>query len=562
MNRDYKEFKMLIALGVSYLALLVFGSIPGIFVNYGYDYYQYLGVGLTALIVLTLLGGYWVCSKARLQIQPFFIRIVIPIALTVLSGILFWFLRTEVHCFGGDGAVSALPQTPLTAWDFVPHGRRLDGFGSGLLFHFLNTTSLFTVSSILPSILTAQIYAIVCGVFFVSVICFAFRKNLPLAFVVLTMPMVFNFFGNIDAYTFSLVYEAIFLLVVMQLAQREITFSKLLLLGLFWGIGLWTHPFHVFDGFLVVWFASQWLKGKWKKCPAVYVFLVLYCIVLIVGIKCSKFSNCFFVERDFLPPSFSVDTFTHWLNHIALPLAPFYGIIFLQKKKSELLLIPLLASFVFFILAFTLGASDQFLYAHLTFILSVPLLLCLSQSDAKHPTIIWIVFINLFLLIPMVAVHSSDLTIQRAQRLYPIDPCRHNRVMSWQTHLTLVLGDNLQSSPAIRQALLTTAYHGARYAEPARFRAGNYCYYVAWHYHFGLFNQGQQLLANLLRQSPDAVRMFLGERPGFIYRNRDRLWQDIETFFPTRSEQERKLLHNIIEKSREQARRNPYERVK
>ncbi len=557
-----QQFKMLMILGGTYLALLIFGSIPGTFINYGYDYFQYLGVGISCLIVLILLVTYWFFATRKMSFLPFITnKWFLPIALA-LGVTLFWFLRTEVHLFGAGGSVAALPKGNLSIWDFIPRGRRLENYGWGPLFHWLNELNLFSHTEVLPSILTSQIYSVFWGGIFVFLVCLLFRQTLCVAGVLLTLPAVFNFFGNVDSYPASICHETLFLALVLWVSRGTISFVKLFEVGALWALGMWIHPFHVFDGFLVIWLGVKWLATKWKKCPPCGWFFMAYAVILLIALYRFEHVNFLFSENDLRPCVFSLPTFSHWLNQMALPLLPLVLIAFLKTREKVLCILPAVFSVFFVLLGFTQGAADQFCYAHLVFIFAMPLLVCLANGDYGKKDVLMVIFINLFLLIPMVAVHSSDLTIQRAQRLYPLDTCRHNRVMSWQTHLTLVLGDNLQSSPAIRQALLATAYHGARHAEPAGFRGGNYCYYVAWHYHFGLFNQGQQLLANLLRQSPDAVRMFLGERPGFIYRNRERLWQDVEAFFPARSEQERKSLHSIIEKSREQARQNPYEKVK
>ncbi len=535
--------------------MLVFGLIPNSFVNYGYDYLQYLDVSFTMVLALTLLVLYCYLNKVNVPRWPL---PFVPFACLFA----FWTFRTQIHVFGGDGAVAAMPADPLTLWNFIPHGPRIDGFGTELLFHLLNQTPLFEKFPVLPSILNTQIYTIMVGFVFAAVICWGFRRQPLTALYVLTLPVCFNFFGNIDAYALSICYEALFLVFLIHMLRGEVTFPKLLVLGSLWGIGLWMHPFHVFDGFIVAWFGANWLKGKWRQCPPAYWFLLLYSAVLFIAVKCSAHTKDFFVENDLVPPSFSLDTFSHWLNHIALPLLPAYVLLLWNKCRKSLLLIPALGSVIFFILRFTLGAVDQFCYAHLMFVLSVPLVLCLTEMKFARHQMLLLIFINLFALIPMVAVHCGDLTIKRAQRLYPLDACRHNRVMSYQTHLTLVLGDNLQPNPKIRQALLSTAYHGAQHAQPEGFRGGNYCYYVAWHYHFGLFEEGRRLLSNLLRHNPGTVRMFLGERPAFIFLNRERLWSDVERYFPARNDSERMALKAAIKAARTQAMERPYVKAK
>ncbi len=548
-NTDVKSVLML---AVCYLGMFAFSFIPGTLFNYGYDYLQYIDLPVSILFAISLLILYYFSNKINL---PHKLLWVLP----PLCLILFWVFRTRVHLFGADGASAALPLAGFDIWDFIPHGKRLETWGSGALFKLLNRTKLFEISPVLPSILATQIYCVIFGVVFVSIICRTFRTRPLLALVILTMPAMLNLFGNIDSYPFSLCYEALFISFLIWLNKSEITFKKLLLSGLIWGIGLWIHPFHAFDGFMIIWFGVEWLKGKWSKCPSVFVFFVIYAIILFIGIGQSGHTNYLFTENDLRKPALSITTLSHWVNQMALPLMPLF-IVLLFNSKSLLLVIPVLTSVLFFILGFTQGAVDQFCYQHLVFILSVPLIVALAKTKYTPPRrhFLFVIFVNLFLLIPMVFVHGGNLTIKRALRLYPIDLCHHNRVMSWQTHLTIALGDNLQPDPEIRKALLATAYNGARFAEPAGFRGGNYCYYVAWHYHFGLFERGSQLLSNLLRNNPDTVRMFLGERPAFTYLNRDRLWRDVERYFPARNDAERNALKQAIQNARNHAVKNPY----
>lgn len=99
--------------------------------------------------------------------------------------------------------------------------------------------------------------------------------------------------------------------------------------------------------------------------------------------------------------------------------------------------------------------------------------------------------------------------------------------MSWQTHLGLVLGDNLVDSDEQKKALLATFAHGLRHANPKNVRGGNQLYHTAFLYHFGDFAAARAELAAILRRNPNAIRYFLSTRPGFIYMNRQRLYDDL-----------------------------------
>ena len=160
----------------------------------------------------------------------------------------------------------------------------------------------------------------------------------------------------------------------------------------------------------------------------------------------------------------------------------------------------------------------------------MPWLLLAIQYQLPKKAAFCVAICQIALLVPMIVVHSSDLTVTRAERLYPIDLCKHNRIMSWQTHLGLCLGDNNPDNPIVKRSVLRTFANGARRAEPAGFRGGNYIYHTAFLYHFGDFEQGRRQLFDLLRQNPEAVKWFLGDRPAFIYFNRKQLWNDIDDY--------------------------------
>ena len=164
--------------------------------------------------------------------------------------------------------------------------------------------------------------------------------------------------------------------------------------------------------------------------------------------------------------------------------------------------------------------------------------------------------VNLLTLVPLVLVHSSDLTVQRALKLYPLDDCKHNKEMSWQTHLGLVLADNMVDGSVVKNAVLKVFENGSRRAFPAQFRGGNYLYFVAFHYHFGEFARGRELLARLLKQNPEVVRYYLNLRPGFIYLNRERLWDDICELYPVAAEKVQ--LKGVVESLKKQAANDRY----
>ena len=517
-------------------ALLIFGIMPGTFFNYGWNYWQFLPWGASAAILAGI--GVFLFWSDRLRKPPPKAKELILIILPLAATAAFWLLRTKIHCFGGDGAVGTLPQEEIGWRDFIPPmpSNRLDGYLIGVVGKICLSLGLFEQSEVMPSILTTQIYTVCVGTVFVTTAVLFLRSNTWLLTALLTFPFIFNFFGNIDSYAFSLLIALVFMLVAMRIDKtEEIRFSQLVLLGIAWLLGLWTHPFHVFSGFIVAVEGTRFLK-KYKlfsRLPNLALPIV-YGICLFVAIKLSPWSNSFFTAADGeTPPSFSVDTFTHYLNMLLLPSVPILAASFLSRREigrfDTKVCIFSMQSIVFFIMAFTLGAADQFNYQHLFFFFLMPWLV-LGGKELSTASLKMVVVANLILILPMIAVHSSTRTVDRALSVYPQDPCKHNVIMSWQTHLGLVLGDNLQTEPIVKKACLRVFANGSKKANPPRFRGGNQIYHTAFLYHFGDFEEGRKELFWLLQNNPQLISAFFGVRPAFIYCNRKRLWDDIELY--------------------------------
>ena len=552
----------IIAAGFIFLTVC-FGLIPETFFNYGYDYFQFLPEAwlawpVFAIVVLFLFRG---------SIPDRTARILLVIAV-VVAPILFWTLRTQVHCFGGDGAVGIVPGAKLSAADFIPvlpWKGRLNGYLGKVVARICAMSGLFERSTVMPSMLAAAVYSVSVGALFAAMAGIAFRRRAGVFAILMTAPFVFNFFGNIDSYAFSIVVELAFLLACMPVVKAEsVSFRRLASLGVLWGLGLWTHPFHAFNGFVLSVFFVRYLK-RWRFFSRVpeWSFPVLFGIVFFSAVKCSKWGNAWF-EWKFAepPPTFSADTLAHYVNMLLLPASPLMAacLSFSPSRRAakKLVVLFLAQSAVFFSMAFTIGAADQFNYQHLLFFFLVPWLLLAVRHPLPSRTVLGVVVCQLCLLVPMVAVHSTDRTIRRAERLYPVDPCHHNRVMSWQTHLGLVLGDNFQDDSAVRSACLATFLDGARHAEPAGFRGGNYLYYAAFLYHFGDFQRGRETLFSILKQDPSAIRYFLSPRPGFIYFNRKRLWGDIDLFLERTRSPSLPAYRTAVEQLREKVLSEPY----
>lgn len=545
----------------------VFGLFPGTMFNYGYDYYQFLNPFWLLWPTISCFAIWWLNKK--MPDGFLLVNRIIGMSAVFLMPILFWFLRTKVHCFGGDGAVGHVPLDGFSLSDWIPPlpGRgRLDGFGRAFVAKACREIGLFERLDAMPSIVSTAVYSCLVGTIFAFAAFYGMRRHVGLFVMLISAPFVFNFFGNIDAYAFSLLVGLVFLLYCIPFAcGKTVKLHHLVALAILWGIGAWTHPFHAFDGFVIAVFFLQWLKRKWRCFNRIpdHALAVAFGIVFFIAVKLSANGNAWFAwEFAKPPPTFSVDTFTHYLNMLLLPALPWMIVAFFNRKEDNsfktAFWLYVSSSAVFFSMAFTIGTADQFNYQHLLFFLLMPwVLLC-----AKHPlpahSAFCVLVCNLCLLVPMVAVHSSDRTIARAESLYPLDPCHHNRSMSWQTHLGLVLGDNLQKNASLKRACLLSFSNGSRNANPAGFRGGNYIYHTAFLYHFGDFSQGRQQLEALLSKDPNLVGWFLNERPAFIYCNRKRLWDDIEEIIKKYHPQISKQLTGALAAARRKAIENPY----
>lgn len=548
------------------VATVLFGMMPATMLNYGYDYFQFLHPLWLAFPVLATITLWRITGKGEETQRN--ILVVTQVFLVILLPFACWFLRTQFHCFGGDGAVGNVPQDDFSISDWIPPcpGKgRLDGLGATFVAKCCSRMGLFSHSLVMPSILSTSVYSCIVGAIFVAIAFFSLRKKSGLFPMLVTCPFVFNFFGNIDAYSFSLVVGLVFLVVCIPFAKGKLVkFRHLLMLILLWGIGMWTHPFHAFDGFIIAVFFTRWIK-QWKLFSKIEDFILpgIFGIIFLIAVKLSPWGNTWFAW-DFgkPPPTFSIDTFTHYLNMLLLPSVPWIVVSFLNRRDDGTFKVTfamfLSASLVFWGMAFTLGVVDQFNYYHLLFFFLMPWVLLIAKHPLPLKSSFCVFICNLCLLVPMVAVHSSKNTIHRAQALYPIDPCHHNRVMSWQTHLGLCLGDNFQENKAIKTACLHTFMDGARNAYPDMFRTGNYIYHTAFLYHFGDFLQGKRQLEELIAKNPQVLGYFLGVRPAFIYFNRKKLWDDIDEILQRHHPQLLPKYREVVKTSRLKAITEPY----
>lgn len=85
----------------------------------------------------------------------------------------------------------------------------------------------------------------------------------------------------------------VFLLACLPLVDgREIRLRHLLLLGVLAGIGIWTHPFHAFDGFILAVFLTRYLKQRrlLDRLPD-GALPTAFGVVFLIAVKMSPYGN-------------------------------------------------------------------------------------------------------------------------------------------------------------------------------------------------------------------------------------------------------------------------------
>ena len=553
-------------------AVAVFAWLPDTYINWGYDYLSFLPPYATAIVAglafLVLLAPFERRFSSLFRCPC--VRAFCALAALCVIPALFWLCRTRIHCFSGDGCVgTVVADTTLRLADFIPPlpgAGRLDCWGMGPLGKLLTRYGFLQGFTGMSAHFISQIYSVLCGAVYVALVLFLFRRSIAAICAFLTLPYVFNFFGNIDCYTFSLCMAVIFFALAASCDSRGESVSVLrgCVLCALWLLGMWTHPFFVFGGFLVIPIMVRCFNRLQKRVKFNEMLMqMLFAAALFAAILSSQHAKAFFAwpygER---PPVFSWDTVIHLLNVVLLPSAPIALVVWHGRsdrvEKLTISAVFALMGICFLPLGFTQGVNDQFPYMHLAFFFALPWILMIMRHAPSPSALRFLLAANLFLLVPMIAVHSTDRTVARAEALYPKDPCKHNREMSWQTHLGLILGDNIIDSSAVKAATLRTFANGARHAEPAKFRGGNYIYHTAFLYHFGEFEQGRRQLFSLLKQNPEVIRWFLNVRPGFIYCNRKRLWDDIDLFLVQQKSPMLGEYRKVAEKLRQNAAAEPF----
>lgn len=555
MSKDHKITCALI------MGIALFAYLPGTMFNWAFNYLQFLPwwgivICLSTSIAVVFLPARFQRGRAA-AIAAVVAAIAFPVCLFIF--------RTRIHCFGGDMCVGTIPSDWSISWkNFIPPLPtigRLDTYGSAVVTKLALRWGVLQRIPGMTTMASSQIYCYVWGAIYALLAFLLTRRRTGLLMIILTLPCVCNLFGNVDSYPPVIVIALAFTATAAHiLAKERPPLADVIILTASWLFCGWAHPIAGTVGFLPAVAAARWFNSKpWKlKIPGKALF-VIYAIVLFSAIEYGYGKHFFSAAFNEVPPIFSIPTAYHLLNVCILPLLPFALFVLLgpapREVKTDCVVIWACQSACFAASHFTQGTNDQFPMALYTLGCLTPWLVALWIHPLSGHATSGIIAFNLLWLIPAVWVHSSELTVARAQYLYPMDICKHNGEMSWQTHLGLVLGDNLIDSAAHKKALLATFANGARHAVPAQFRGGNQIYHTAFLYHFGEFDSGKAELSALLRANPQAVRFFLSPRPGFIYMNRQRLFDDI---LELSTPQLRKQLDGVIRTLKERAQKERY----
>ncbi|MDX9868243.1 MAG: hypothetical protein RBT78_09985 [Kiritimatiellia bacterium] len=540
------------------VALALFSHLPGTFINYGHNYWSFLPPVWTAAGVGCAVSAILFMRFDALRVNPR--RMAIACAL--LLPVCFWVFRTRIHVFCGDGAVGTIPERVV--WDWLP--RRWDGWVLNPLLSWLASRGVWDHAEVMVNLRKEQVGTVILGgLYVVAAVTLPLLRRVGWGTVALylTGGWLFNCFGNVDCYPLTLVLGTIAFGMFASMYRAEETRIGILAgATLLCGLGAWNHPFFPVAGLPLAFFWAQWLRRfrpfrwirPWMAVTAYGAVVVITLIVLLVLAKGPYAGRGAFPHRPL-----SGNTLIHLANHVLIPLAPLAVSLCCFANRGHMRSFLVMTGWgiaVFCLLPFTQGANDQFPYQLLTFFTALPLFVHLARYPLPKRVAGCLVVVNLFMLVPMIAVHSTDRTVARACAVYPLDPCKHNLEMSWSVHLGLLLGDNFQDNPVIREAALRIYREGAMRKDA--FAGMNYLLYVSALYQYGRFDEGVRLLRDLLSRNPQLVSRFYAVRPNFIYFNRQRLWEDIERVFPIRDANTLRQLREARMQVEEQARRERY----
>lgn len=555
------------------VGFFAFAWIPDSMWNWNYDYIQFMSVGSIALVLLVVAGVAFGLPRMleSPRISPFLrkngVRFAALAVIVALLGVSMWVFRTRVHLFDGDAATGSLPTNLVITWrDFVPPLPglgRIDTWGLGPTIKWLIGKGWLDNVVGGSCMIGTQVYCVLVGVIDVLLAAVLFRRRLWVLALVLTCPFVHNLFGNADSYPLPVgVGLILYGYSIRMFALEKPTFLQVLGYGLFWLFCGYAHPCMGFAGFLPAILAARWYNGLDRKVKVPErAVMACFAVVMICCVLAYYGKTWFSRTLDQNEPIFSLATLRHFLNMAVLPVLPMAAFALSgpapRRAKVNCLVI---LGFQFLCFApgtFRQGANDVFAYMMFTMSVLLPWVVLVARYPLPRRQLCGALAAQLLVLMPLVSVHASPTgTIERALSLYPIDECVHNTIMSWQTHLGLKIGDNLLDYPALRKVSYRVLMDGARKARPEGFRGGNYLYYVAFHYQWGDFAEGKRLLGELLRKNPGLVRNFLSVRPGFIYLNRTKLWEDLLEVCP--DPRACAQLRTIVEDLKKKARQERY----
>lgn len=482
-----------------YAALFVMASmmVHGI-LGYGFDFWRYLDIPTGVMILLVLMLG---LKGPTFKAGPWL--------MAGLAGLLFYQFRTMIHAFPGDGAAASLKE--MEVWVF----RRLDELVRGGFNHAFLMGAGKSSDPLMLSMRAMQCYSIVFGVMTVYVVMRFMRDQ---ASILLTLPLMLGFFGNMDSYAFS-----VFMAVVIGgwlLRQESLKGIKAVLAVVIVGVSLWIHPLFLFIIpilILVVCRAKILFWGLMVAWVAGMIGLLVY----------SGNANTLFVpDRVFVPPLFSIQTLAHYVGNMLVPLVPLIAVAVMRRWWTALGMFALY-SVVFFCIRFTLGAADQWNYMQLLAFFALPFIGQLMRDPLPRGWSRVVVAAQLLFLVPAILVSSSDRTVQRALRVYPIDKCHHNEIMSWQTHLGLILMDSPRVDPSVVPEIFLDGVNNAK----PKHRFKNCVLHVASLYNYGRIEEGRYKLKKLLKANPAVTSSFLVDRPCGIYHGKELLWYDVATYY-------------------------------
>ncbi len=370
-----------------------------------------------------------------------------------------------------------------------------------------------------------------------------FSESLMLFLFLVTGQYVFVFFGHGDNYYTPLVMFLWYFYELFRTMERK-QYDYRLILSCF--LAIYSHPVgfaFLPSCFLACLFYDS--KDSWKR-PVVLLLLVVcsgilaYLLLFMTHQSSVLFNVHLFKEVDYKLPFFSFYKISLILNTY-LSNAFTGTILFLtaliqifrtkqfhkESHNSPLWILLTILLPLFFLDIFvdhSLGICDQDLMAISAFTLSmIGLWMYIKYCRFRYS--FSMIFLNLWLLIPMVAVFHTNTNVKRLEYLNPLDICYLNNVYSPYARL----GANFTYEKGLENEALHQFALGIQNTW-GNTRLVNLSYFYYYSYQYGRVKEGKETLAYLLNTFPeqaDYIFRFPIDRQSILFQDTQQLSKEL-----------------------------------